>query len=111
MPYQPVSVFLEKNHQILLPSKLSAALDGKEYTIETIGLSGSIVLSFEKSVLTIESHTEGIDIMVDVMRWMADRLPVPQILHYEVSNGKSYLLMSRISGKMTCDELVTARIS
>lgn len=104
MPHPPVSIFLKENHQILLPSVLAADLDGKSFNIETIGFSGSIVLSFEDAVLKIEPHTEDIDATVAVMRWMTNRLPVPTVLHYEVKDSKSHLLMSRIPGKMTCDE-------
>ena len=38
-----------------------------------------------------------------MMQWLDEKLPVPKIMCHEVENGISYLLMSRVPGKMSCD--------
>ena len=83
---------------------LAQQLAGEDFTAETIGCSGASVFSFAEAVLKIEDHTDEVDRSAAVMRWMEKRLPVPKVLYYEVFEGKSYLLMSRIPGKMSCDE-------
>lgn len=38
------------------------------------------------------------------MRWLQDKLPVPEVICREKQDGKSYLLMSKVPDKMLCDE-------
>lgn len=40
---------------------------------------------------------------VQLMQWLEGKLPVPQVIAHEEENGKSYLLMSKMSGEMSCD--------
>lgn len=77
---------------------------GKFYTVDDIGMSGNQVLLFEDMVLKIEKKSEYVERQVRIMEWLAGKLPVPEILGYEVQDGKSYLLMSRIQGEMSCEE-------
>lgn len=39
-----------------------------------------------------------------MMNWLEGKVPVPKIICYHTENGKNYLLMSKISGKMSCDD-------
>lgn len=39
-----------------------------------------------------------------ILRWLEGKLPAPKVLAYEAEAGVSYLLMSRIPGRMACDE-------
>lgn len=86
------------------PSKIDLFIEGKAYTAENIGMSSGTVLVFDDMVLKIEDHTEKIDSTVKVMQWLNNKIPVPKVICYEVSDGKSYLLMSKIKGVMSCDE-------
>lgn len=89
--------------EISFPEKIQTFVSGKPYTAEDIGMSGSKVLMFEDMVLKIEKAGEAFDRMVTVMQWLQGKLPVPEILAYEEANGMNYLLMGRITGKMSCD--------
>ncbi len=86
-----------------IPQKIKDLIRNLSYEIDNIGHSGSTVLTFDDMVLKIEPHTSNIDEAVETMRWMAERVPVPQVLRYEVVDEKSYLLMSKVEGKMSCD--------
>ena len=86
-----------------LPQALAAYVGNLPYEVEDIGRSGSAVLIFEKWVLKIEPVSTWALRMVEVMKWLGDKLPVPEVVFHEVSDEKSYLLMSRIEGKMSCD--------
>lgn len=89
--------------QVYIPTKMKACIENKAYTVDDIGMSGNQVLLFEDMVLKIENSTEIVRQQVQVMQWLDERLPVPQVIAYEEENGKSYLLMSKIGGRMSCD--------
>lgn len=91
------------SENIVLPKKTAELVGGKDFKIESIGMSDSTVITFDDSVLKIENHNKGIDNTIDMMAWLKGKVPVPEIIHHEVTGGKSYLLMSRIKGKMCCD--------
>lgn len=88
---------------IRLPSKMKSLIDNKPYTIDDIGMSGNQVLIFEDMVLKIEEISASVERQVLMMRWLEGKIPVPKVIAYEVENGKSYLLMSKVGGVMSCD--------
>lgn len=90
-------------NQLYIPSNIKAYIDNKPHTIDDIGMSGNQVLIFEDMVLKIEDHSETVVRQVQMMQWLEGKIPVPRVLAYEVEKGKSYLLMSKISGVMSCD--------
>lgn len=86
-----------------IPEKIQDILGVSEYDEDTVGKSGASVLLFDDKVLKISSVNEGSENEVGVMGWLKGRLPVPEVIHHEVFDGKSYLLMSRLCGVMSCD--------
>ena len=86
-----------------IPTKIKEWIENKPYSIDIIGLSGNQVLIFEDMVLKIENSSESVEQQVQMMQWLEGKVPVPKVLAYEVENGKSYLLMSKVSGIMSCD--------
>ncbi len=89
--------------QIQLPSKIKSLIDNKTFTVDEIGMSGNQVLIFEDMVLKIENSSEAVSEQVQIMQWLEGKLPVPRVLAHEEFHGKSYLLMSKIDGEMSCD--------
>ena len=90
-------------NEIYMPSKIKSLVDKKPFTIDEIGMSGNQVLIFEDMVLKIEDSVVSVAEQVQMMQWLKGKIPVPKVLAYEEENGKSYLLMSRVSGEMSCD--------
>lgn len=90
-------------NQFNFPPKIKQFVADKIFTIDEIGLSGNQVLIFEDMVLKIEDDVTAMNEQVELLRWLDGKLPVPEVLAYEVLDRKSYLLMSRIAGKMSCD--------
>lgn len=89
---------------IFIPDNIKRLVADKPFCDDNIGMSQSSVYLFDDMVLKIENHTEQNDITIDMINWMSDKLPVPKVICYEIENGKSYTLMSRIKGRMTCDK-------
>lgn len=90
-------------NELCIPIKIQTLINKKAYTIDNIGMSSNQVLIFDDMVLKIEDNSSSMTEQVHLMRWLEGKLPVPQVLAYEESEGKSYLLMSKICGKMSCD--------
>ena len=92
-----------------IPENIQKLITGKQYTSDDIGKSDSTVFLFDDCVLKIlvaedEAVRKKNDLNVQVMRWLKGKIPVPEVLAYESDDKKQYLLMSRIQGKMLCDE-------
>jgi len=73
---------------------------------EGIGLSGAKVLMFDDCVLKIEQEGPQSRREHEALLWLNGKLPVPEVIFHEDRDGKSYLLMSRLKGKMLCDPLI-----
>jgi kanamycin kinase/aminoglycoside 3'-phosphotransferase-3 len=86
-----------------VPASFAAYVQNKPYTVDSIGMSGSTVLTFENYVLKIEPISTWALRTVEILSWLEGKLPAPEVICHEVADGKSYLLMSRIQGKMSCD--------
>ena len=92
-----------------LPENIRRYTDGKPFTTDTVGRSGSAVYSFDDMVLKIERDTAQTAASVGMLRWLSGRLPVPEVICHTVRDGKSYLLMSRIKGRISCDRYYLER--
>lgn len=92
---------------IYLPEELQKMVAGQPFRLDNVGLSGSRVLLFEDKVLKIRPAAGGTRSEHTMMRWLDGKLPVPRCLYHTVENGVSYLLMTKIHGKMSCDEEYT----
>lgn len=92
-----------------LPESISRLISGKQYSIDDVGMSGSQILVFDDAVLKIVKCRKENDDTVQMMRWLEGRIPVPRVICYEQDNEYQYLLMSKLTGKMSCDEYYMER--
>lgn len=92
-----------------LPENIKKLIGNRAFTEDSVGMSGSSVILFDDMVLKIEEQSGNTDKTVSVMRRLRGKIPVPEVIAHENHSGKSYLLMSRISGKMSCDEYYLER--
>ena len=88
---------------MVIPEIIKRLTEGKSYTTDDIGMSGSKVLIYDEFVLKTGRYREQDKEMVGMMRWLEGKLPVPKVLVYEQDGEEQYLLMSRVKGKMACD--------
>lgn len=87
----------------VLPEKIKNMIGTQEYTIDSIGESGSEVRVYDQYVLKIQPHSRETDNEAAIIRWLNGRLPLPDIPVYAVENEMAFTLMSKIRGKMLCD--------
>lgn len=86
-----------------VPEAVRERISGRPYTTDSIGLSGGEVYLFGDMVLKVcAASADGGD-MVAALCWLEGKLPVPQVVEYCTQDGREYLLMSRLNGKMSCD--------
>ena len=86
-----------------LPIKVQRAVGDRPYKLDNIGMSDSQVLIFNDMVLKVQPDCAEAKAEREMMCWLGGRLPVPEIICHEIEGGHSFLLMSRVPGKMSCD--------
>ena len=91
------------------PAKIAAILNNKAGHANNIGMSGSTVIMYEDCVLKIDNISDHTETSVATMRWLEDRISAAKVLYHEVADGKSWLLMSRVPGQMSCSEQYLSR--
>lgn len=86
----------------MLPNSIRTHIQGKTGHADSVGMSGSQILIFDDCVLKTEGITPCTEDSIAAMIWLSHRVPAPRVLAHEIHAGKSWLLMSRIPGRMSC---------
>lgn len=86
------------------PEKILKYIDGKDFVTDNIGMSDSSVLIFDDMVLKIQQENSFNKNEHLMMKWLKNKVSVPEIICNIIENGNNYLLMSKIAGKMSCDD-------
>lgn len=87
-----------------LPREIQDLVRGLPCTVDDTGMSGSQIFLFPELALKVGPPSPLTDGMLRVMRWLEGRLPAPRVARFERTGGKEYLLMTRVPGKMACDQ-------
>lgn len=87
---------------MFLPERIRRLVAGQNGETDHVGMSGSSVVLYDNCVLKIQEYHEEAENEYRMLQYLEGRLPVPRIYAHEVSEGKSYLLMSRCEGEMSC---------
>lgn len=93
----------------LLPTEVKKRIAGLPYTENGIGMSGAIVRMYEDMVLKIQPSAPWTEREVTILKWLCGKVPAPEVIACEEREGKTYLLMSRVKGRMACDEFFLDR--
>jgi len=94
----------EYNNMISLPNTINKIIGNEKYITDNIGMSGSNVLLFSDKVLKIQNTGDEAENEYIMMKWLIGKIPVPNVFAYENEYGKSYLLMSKSGGEMSCSD-------
>lgn len=109
---------MKNTADLWLPSEIKRRTEGLAYTENGIGLSGAIVRMYENMVLKIQPSAPWTQREVTILKWLQEKIPAPEVIACGEREGKTYLLMSRVKGRMACDgffldqpEQLTARLA
>lgn len=102
--YMALSEYMNFLLQKSLPDSIFKLVDGKAYKLDNIGMSGSKIMTFEDSVLKVSGFQRENEETVRMMKWLEGKIPVPKVIAYEKDDEQQYLLMSKVKGRMSCDE-------
>lgn len=70
---------------------------------ENIGCSDARILAFDDMILKIQNDGPEAEREQEALSWLQGKLPVPKVLACEHKDGKSYILMDKVKGRMLCD--------
>ncbi len=87
-----------------IPDKILEIVGNQSSYSNNVGMSDSEVLIYPDYVLKIQAESEETKNEKDIVAWLDGQVPVPGIPVYYVEDGTAYTLMTRITGKMLCDE-------
>lgn len=87
-----------------LPNSIKKIIGNEKYTADNIGKSDSTVLLFSDKVLKIQNMSDEVENEYIMMKWLREKIPVPNLFAYEHECGKSYMLMSKLDGEMSCSD-------
>lgn len=87
-----------------IPDSVNMLIGGKPYVFDDIGMSGSKIMIFDDCVLKIVNYRKENEDTVQMMKWLEGKIPGPKVICYEKDSAHQYLLMSKVPGKMSCDE-------
>lgn len=86
-----------------LPEAIQKGLEDRAFQTDKLGMSGAAVRLYPHQVLKIQPITEETENEAKILRYLAGKVPVPQVLAYAVEGETSYLLMERCPGTPACD--------
>lgn len=87
---------------MFIPEKICRLIGDEKYETDKIGMSESSVLMYENKILKVQEYNEEAANEYRMLQYLHEKLPVPQVYAHEISDGKSYLLMSKCPGEMSC---------
>ena len=101
-PEQALTAIRKKQFLLRQPPIIAAHTAGKDFRLDTTGLSGSTVAVFADLVVKCEPVSEESENHLAMLRWLEGRIPAPKVLESAVADGFRWTLMTRISGEMAC---------
>ena len=87
---------------MFLPEKIQKLVADEVYETDDIGMSEASVLQYKDKILKVQEYNEESANEYRMMLYLQGKLPVPAIHAHEITEGKSYLLMSKCEGQMAC---------
>ncbi|MDO4667024.1 MAG: phosphotransferase [Streptococcus sp.] len=78
------------------PKKIQKYLNGLSYQSDSVGQSSANILIFENYVLKIQEVCEEAENEVFALKWLKNKIAVPELFEYVIEDNKLYLLMERI---------------
>ena len=94
--------------ELKLPATLAARLDGYVCERNTIGMSTASVYKFQNNdetlFLKVDKSLKKVARERDVLLWLKNKTPVPEVVYYEEADKTAYLLETAMPGIISCEE-------
>lgn len=74
----------------------------KDFQTDQIGKSNAGVFLFDDMVLKVQPESAESKNELDMLQWLNGKIPVPSIIEQISEYGKTYILMTRCKGHMSC---------
>ena len=87
-----------------IPDRISDIVGNQTSYTNNVGMSDSEVLIYTDYVLKIQTESEETINEQNMVTWLDGQVPVPEIPVYYAEDGIAYTLMTKVKGKMLCDE-------
>ena len=101
-PREALTAIRKKQLLLRQPPLIAAHTAGKDFRLDTTGLSGSTVAVFDDIVVKSEPVSRESEDHLAMLRWLSGKIPAPAVLETEVCEGLRWTVMTRISGEMSC---------
>lgn len=86
-----------------MQKKLQDIIESEPFEIDHVGMSDGDIRIFADKVLKIRTDDEEARNEIHAMQWLSGQISVPQIIIHEKIDGTSCLLMTKVNGRMACD--------
>ena len=88
---------------VRMPESIAGILGDASGQADRLGKSAADVFLYDDYVLKVRPAGGWDTVDTRILRWLAGKLPVPEVAAHEIQDGTDWLLMTRIRGKMLCD--------
>jgi len=95
----------KKQFSLRQPPMIARHTVGKDFRLDSTGLSGSTVAIYADIVVKAEPVSEESENHLAMLRWLEGRISAPRVLETISCEGFRWTVMTRISGEMSCAEL------
>jgi kanamycin kinase/aminoglycoside 3'-phosphotransferase-3 len=93
---------------LYFPINLQTRLEGYASKTDTIGESSASIIRFTNGVETVylksDEKIAELRCERDILRWLSNKLPVPEVLDWVEDGVLAYLLITAADGVMSCDD-------
>lgn len=86
------------------PAAIVSYTAGKDFRLDTTGMSGSSIAIFEDIVVKAEKMNAESENQLAMLRWLDGRVPVPKVLETAEQDGWRWTVMTKLRGDMACSE-------
>ena len=101
-PGEALTAIRKKLFFMRQPPQIARYTAGKEFSMDSTGLSGASIALFEDMVLKCEPVSEESENHTAMLRWLEGKVTAPRILETTLRDGFRWTLMTRLPGEMAC---------
>ena len=103
-PELALTAIRKKQFVMRQPPEIARRTAGMDFTMDSTGLSGASIAIFDAFVLKSEPVSEESENQTAMLRWLEGKVPCPAVLDTICENGFRWMVMTRISGEMACED-------